>query len=47
MASDPERHVMEKAYAHWTPIDDMLCGSVFVKRPTRGSRGAQRRWAPS
>jgi len=49
MASDPERHVMEKAYAHWTPIYDMLCGSVFVngRRAARvahnvGGRGADR-----
>jgi len=39
MASDPERHVMEKLM-HWTPIDDMLCGSVFVngRRAARAAR---------
>ena len=39
MASDPERHVMEKAYAHWTPIGDMLCAaqcsSTTDARPAR------------
>jgi phosphatidylethanolamine/phosphatidyl-N-methylethanolamine N-methyltransferase len=27
--SDPERHVMEKAYARWAPLYDAICGPIF------------------
>ena len=27
---DPDKGVMEKAYARWTPVYDTLCGPVFV-----------------
>ena len=27
---DPAKEVMEKAYAHWAPIYDVLCGPVFL-----------------
>jgi ubiquinone/menaquinone biosynthesis C-methylase UbiE len=27
---DPDKHVMEKAYARWAPIYDALCGPIFV-----------------
>ena len=30
MARDPESQVMEKAYARWAPVYDVLCGPVFV-----------------
>jgi len=30
MLRDPERQVMEKAYARWAPVYDVLCGPVFV-----------------
>jgi hypothetical protein len=30
MLRDPESHVMEKAYARWAPVYDVLCGPVFV-----------------
>jgi ubiquinone/menaquinone biosynthesis C-methylase UbiE len=26
---DPDKHVMEKAYARWAPIYDALCGPIF------------------
>lgn len=27
--SDPDRHVMEKAYARWAPLYDAICGPIF------------------
>ena len=30
MQRDPERQVMEKAYARWAPVYDALCGPVFL-----------------
>jgi len=30
MLRDPDRHVMEEAYARWAPIYDALCGPVFL-----------------
>lgn len=27
--SDPERHVIEKAYARWAPLYDAICGPIF------------------
>ncbi len=30
MQRDPERQVMEKAYARWAPLYDALCGPVFL-----------------
>jgi phosphatidylethanolamine/phosphatidyl-N-methylethanolamine N-methyltransferase len=30
MLRDPESRVMEKAYARWAPVYDVLCGPVFV-----------------
>jgi phosphatidylethanolamine/phosphatidyl-N-methylethanolamine N-methyltransferase len=30
MRRDPDRQVMEKAYARWAPVYDVLCGPVFV-----------------
>jgi ubiquinone/menaquinone biosynthesis C-methylase UbiE len=30
MLRDPAKDVMEKAYARWAPIYDMLCGPVFL-----------------
>ena len=40
MSHDPDRHVIEKAYARWAPIYDALCGPVFVNGdvPLRGLR---------
>ena len=30
MLRDPDRDVMEKAYARWAPVYDALCGPVFL-----------------
>jgi len=30
MLRDPDRHVMEKAYARWAPVYDALCGPIFL-----------------
>jgi len=30
MLRDPDRNVMEQAYARWAPIYDALCGPVFL-----------------
>lgn len=30
MLRDPDQTVMEKAYARWAPVYDVLCGPVFV-----------------
>jgi phosphatidylethanolamine/phosphatidyl-N-methylethanolamine N-methyltransferase len=30
MQRDPDRQVMEKAYARWAPVYDALCGPIFV-----------------
>jgi phosphatidylethanolamine/phosphatidyl-N-methylethanolamine N-methyltransferase len=30
MLRDPAKEVMEKAYARWAPVYDVLCGPVFV-----------------
>lgn len=27
--ADPDRHVMEKAYARWAPLYDAVCGPIF------------------
>jgi ubiquinone/menaquinone biosynthesis C-methylase UbiE len=30
MLRDPDRHVMEQAYARWAPVYDALCGPLFL-----------------
>ena len=30
MLRDPAKDVMEKAYARWAPVYDVLCGPVFL-----------------
>src|SRR5215467_2552070 len=30
MQRDPDRQVMERAYARWAPVYDVLCGPVFL-----------------
>jgi phosphatidylethanolamine/phosphatidyl-N-methylethanolamine N-methyltransferase len=30
MLRDPDKQVMEKAYARWAPVYDALCGPIFV-----------------
>jgi ubiquinone/menaquinone biosynthesis C-methylase UbiE len=41
MSHDPDRHVMEKAYARWAPIYDTLCGPVFVNGRRAAARAAR------
>jgi ubiquinone/menaquinone biosynthesis C-methylase UbiE len=41
MLRDPARDVMEKAYARWAPVYDMLCGPVFLNG-RRAAAGAAR-----
>jgi phosphatidylethanolamine/phosphatidyl-N-methylethanolamine N-methyltransferase len=41
MSRDPDRHVMEKAYARWAPIYDTLCGPVFVNGRRAAARAAR------
>ena len=41
MSHDPDRHVMEKAYACWAPIYDALCGPVFVNGRRAAARAAR------
>lgn len=41
MPHDPDRHVMEKAYARWAPVYDALCGPVFVNGRRAAARAAR------
>ena len=41
MLRDPDRSVMEKAYARWAPIYDALCGPVFVNGRRAAARAAR------
>ncbi len=41
MLHDPARDVMEKAYARWAPIYDVLCGPVFVNGRRAAARSAR------
>jgi ubiquinone/menaquinone biosynthesis C-methylase UbiE len=41
MLRDPDKHVMEKAYAHWAPVYDVLCGPVFVSGRLAAARAAR------
>ena len=41
MTRDPDRHVMQKAYARWAPIYDALCGPVFVNGRRAAARAAR------
>jgi len=38
---DPESQVMEKAYAHWAPIYDALCGPIFVNGRRAAAQAAR------
>jgi phosphatidylethanolamine/phosphatidyl-N-methylethanolamine N-methyltransferase len=40
MSYDPDRDVIEKAYARWAPIYDALCGPVFVNGRRAAARAA-------
>ena len=37
MQRDPAKEVMEKAYARWAPVYDVLCGPVFLNGPHKTS----------
>jgi len=41
MQRDPERQVMEKAYARWAPVYDRLCGPIFVDGRRAAARAAR------
>ena len=41
MQRDPDRQVMEKAYARWAPVYDVLCGPVFVTGRRAAARAAR------
>jgi len=41
MQRDPDRKVMEKAYARWAPVYDALCGPVFVNGRRAAARAAR------
>src|SRR5215831_5952759 len=42
MLRDPAKDVMEKAYARWAPVYDVLCGPVFLNG-RRAAAGAARK----
>ncbi len=41
MLRDPNKQVMEKAYARWAPVYDLLCGPVFVNGRRAAARAAR------
>jgi phosphatidylethanolamine/phosphatidyl-N-methylethanolamine N-methyltransferase len=41
MLRDPDRLTMEKAYARWAPVYDVLCGPVFVSGRRAAARAAR------
>jgi phosphatidylethanolamine/phosphatidyl-N-methylethanolamine N-methyltransferase len=41
MPRDPESHVMQKAYAHWAPVYDALCGPIFVNGRRAAAQAAR------
>ena len=41
MPRDPDKQVMEKAYARWAPVYDLLCGPVFVNGRRAAARAAR------
>ena len=41
MLRDPDRQVMEKAYARWAPVYDRLCGPVFVEGRRAAAQAAK------
>ena len=42
MLRDPDRHVMEKAYARWAPVYDRLCGPVFIEGRRAAAEAARK-----
>ncbi|MGL4240777.1 MAG: class I SAM-dependent methyltransferase [Beijerinckiaceae bacterium] len=46
MLADPDRSIMERAYARWAPVYDALCGPVFLiarRAATTAAKNAGRR----
>lgn len=41
MLRDPDRSVMEKAYARWAPVYDALCGPIFVNGRRAAAQAAR------
>jgi phosphatidylethanolamine/phosphatidyl-N-methylethanolamine N-methyltransferase len=41
MPRDPDSHVMQKAYAHWAPVYDALCGPIFVNGRRAAAKAAR------
>jgi phosphatidylethanolamine/phosphatidyl-N-methylethanolamine N-methyltransferase len=41
MLRDPDKQVMQKAYARWAPVYDVLCGPVFVYGRRAAARAAR------
>ena len=41
MLRDPESRVMEKAYARWAPVYDVLCGPVFLNGRRAAAQAAR------
>jgi phosphatidylethanolamine/phosphatidyl-N-methylethanolamine N-methyltransferase len=41
MLRDPDRQVIEKAYARWAPVYDVLCGPVFVNGRRAAAQAAR------
>ena len=43
MLRDPDRQVMEKAYARWAPVYDRLCGPIFIDGRRAAAQAARER----
>ncbi len=41
MPRDPDKQVIEKAYAHWAPVYDALCGPIFVNGRRAAAKAAR------
>jgi phosphatidylethanolamine/phosphatidyl-N-methylethanolamine N-methyltransferase len=41
MLRDPDRKVMEQAYARWAPVYDVLCGPIFINGRRAAARAAR------
>jgi ubiquinone/menaquinone biosynthesis C-methylase UbiE len=41
MLRDPDRQVMERAYARWAPVYDVLCGPAFINGRRAAARAAR------
>ena len=41
MLRDPDRRVIEKAYARWAPVYDVLCGPIFISGRRAAARAAR------